>query len=356
MDRIKILLIEDNLGDARLIHEMLSEAKSISFDFEWKDRLSKGLEHLVEGGIDVVLLDLMLPDSQGFDTFIKMQAQAPEIPIVVLTGLSDETLAIRAVRKGAQDYLVKGKVDSDMLVRAILYAIARRLGEEKYFAIPELRIFDGKEGRPAYVSFEGRVYDVSNSRLWKDGLHLGSHHAGYDLTENMMRAPHGEEVLSKFHIVGELSHEEPLRHRLVHRIRQRIMKRMDGLHLHTPLVQFSIAYSVIVPLLSILYIYTGEAFFERASYYMLALGFIILSFAALLCLLSGKEAYRGNTTEIFNRKIILTIALAIIITVCFVWRTLYPDILITEELNYIYLALLVSMIPIIAAYHGKKIV
>ncbi len=229
MERIKVLLIEDNPGDARLIQEMLAEEKKILFDLEWRDRLSSGLERLAEGGIDIILLDLMLPDSRGFDTFTRTQAQAPEIPVVVLTGISDEALAIRAVRKGAQDYLVKGKVDSNLLVRSILYAIARRLGEEKYFTINDLKRFDGKEGRPAYVAFKGRVYDVSNSRLWINGLHLGAHHAGSDLTENMINAPHGEEVFIKFHIVGELSHEETFRDRLVRRIRQRVIKRKKGL-------------------------------------------------------------------------------------------------------------------------------
>ncbi|KCZ71876.1 PAS/PAC sensor hybrid histidine kinase [Candidatus Methanoperedens nitroreducens] len=130
MERIKILLIEDNPGDARLIKEMLAEAKNISFNLEWRDRLSSGLERLDKGGIDVVLLDFMLPDSRGFDTFNSTKARAHEIPIVILTGLSDETLAVMAVREGAQDYLVKGQVDSNLLERAIRYAIERKRVEE----------------------------------------------------------------------------------------------------------------------------------------------------------------------------------------------------------------------------------
>ena len=127
---IKVLLVEDNPGDARLIQEMLTEIRGATFNFERADRLSTGLEHLVEGRIDVVLLDLGLPDSQGLDTFDKAYAQAPEVPIVVLTALDDEALAIRAVREGAQDYLVKGQVDSNLLARAIRYAIERKKAEE----------------------------------------------------------------------------------------------------------------------------------------------------------------------------------------------------------------------------------
>ncbi|MCX9010788.1 MAG: ATP-binding protein [Candidatus Methanoperedens sp.] len=130
MEHIKVLLIEDNPGDARLIKEMLMEAGNISFDLEWRDRLSAGLERLAEGGIDVVLLDLMLPDSRGSETFDRTLAQAPEVPIVVMTGIDDETLATSAVQKGAQDYLIKGQVDSNLLVRSIRYAIARKQAEE----------------------------------------------------------------------------------------------------------------------------------------------------------------------------------------------------------------------------------
>ncbi len=123
-------MIEDNPGDARLLQEMLSETGNILFDLEWKDCLSRGLERLTSRGIDVVLLDLILPDSRGFDTFVRTQAHASEVPIVVLTGLNDETLAIRAVHEGAQDYLVKGQIDSNLLVRSILYAIERKRTQE----------------------------------------------------------------------------------------------------------------------------------------------------------------------------------------------------------------------------------
>ncbi len=128
--RIRILLIEDNPGDVRLIQEMLDQAVQDGYQVECADRLSKGLECLVKGGIDVVLLDLGLPDSQGLDTFGKVHAQAPAVPIVLLTGLDDAMLAIQAVRQGAQDYLVKGDVDSKLLRHALHYAVERKRVEE----------------------------------------------------------------------------------------------------------------------------------------------------------------------------------------------------------------------------------
>ena len=127
----RLLLIEDNPGDARLIQEMLSEASDISFDLECAGRLSTGLAHLAEGDIDVVLLDLGLPDSQGLDTFTRVYAQAPEVPIVVLTGLDDVMLASRAVREGAQDYLVKNELYDNLLIRATHYAIERKQAEKR---------------------------------------------------------------------------------------------------------------------------------------------------------------------------------------------------------------------------------
>lgn len=127
----KVLLIEDNPGDTRLIRQMLAKVRTASFDLKWVDRLSTGLEQLATGGIDVVLLDLSLPDSQELNTFTKVHVKAPTVPIIVLTGLDDETVGVRTMREGAQDYLIKGRVDSNLLVRSIRYAIERqRLIEE----------------------------------------------------------------------------------------------------------------------------------------------------------------------------------------------------------------------------------
>jgi signal transduction histidine kinase len=129
-DTLKILLIEDNPGDARLIVESLAEAQGMTFELELAGRLSTGLERLAQGDIDAVLLDLSLPDSQGLDTLAQVQARALGAPIIVSTGLDDASAAIEAVRRGAQDYLVKGRLDGDRLARSIRYAVERKQGEE----------------------------------------------------------------------------------------------------------------------------------------------------------------------------------------------------------------------------------
>jgi DNA-binding response OmpR family regulator len=121
---IKILLIEDNPGDARLIREALSTTGEPT-EVQCTDRLAKGLEMLERGRFDAVLLDLSLPDSRGLSTFEQLHRRAPRIPVVVLTGLDDEALALRAVREGAQDYLVKGAVKSATILRIVRFAVER---------------------------------------------------------------------------------------------------------------------------------------------------------------------------------------------------------------------------------------
>jgi signal transduction histidine kinase len=121
---LTVLLVEDNAGDARLIAELLG-ASAREFRLEHLDRLALGLERLARGGIDVVLLDLSLPDSHGSATLTAVRSAASVVPVIILTALGDEALATRMVRAGAQDYLAKAEVDGHLLRRAIRYAVER---------------------------------------------------------------------------------------------------------------------------------------------------------------------------------------------------------------------------------------
>jgi PAS domain S-box-containing protein/putative nucleotidyltransferase with HDIG domain len=127
---INALLIEDNPLDVRLIREHLSEVTRARVALECADSLSAGLERLRKAPPDVLLLDLGLPESQGLDTLSRVLAEAPRTPVVVITGLDDEETAYQAVGEGAQDYLVKGRVDGELLVRSMRYAIERQRAEE----------------------------------------------------------------------------------------------------------------------------------------------------------------------------------------------------------------------------------
>jgi diguanylate cyclase (GGDEF)-like protein/putative nucleotidyltransferase with HDIG domain len=123
---LAILLIEDNPGDARLIREALADYDAETFDLQTAGNLRDGLDRLTGGGIALVLLDLSLPESRGIDTLARVLDRDPQTPVIVLTGTSDESLAVEAVRRGAQDYLVKGQVDGRLLGRAIRYAVERK--------------------------------------------------------------------------------------------------------------------------------------------------------------------------------------------------------------------------------------
>jgi two-component system, sensor histidine kinase and response regulator len=123
---IKVLLIEDNPGDARLVEMALAESRATRFDIEHATRLAAGLEQLQGGGIHVVLLDLSLPDCAPSETIARLTAAAAGLPIIVLTGLDDERFSRDVVKRGAQDYLVKGQFDSRLLTRALFYAIERK--------------------------------------------------------------------------------------------------------------------------------------------------------------------------------------------------------------------------------------
>ena len=127
---IKVLLVEDDPTDGFLLQEALAAAQCVLFQVTQVTRLSSALQHLAAEHWDVMLLDLSLPDSLGLETFATLHTQAPGVPIVVLTGLDDETVAVDAVQEGAQDYLVKGQVDGNGLVRAMRYAIERQRAEE----------------------------------------------------------------------------------------------------------------------------------------------------------------------------------------------------------------------------------
>jgi len=126
----KVLLIEDNPGDARLIREMLAEEPESPFQLHFAERLAAGLELLSKAGEGaspaLVLLDLSLPDSFGLETFAKVYAHSPQIPIIVLTGNDDQTVALSAVKGGAQDYLVKSRLDKELLLRSMQYSIERK--------------------------------------------------------------------------------------------------------------------------------------------------------------------------------------------------------------------------------------
>jgi two-component system, cell cycle response regulator len=121
----RILLVEEEPRDLTALRDTLEAMEDPKYKVEWVEELSRALQRLSLGGVDVVLLDLNLPDSEGLATFERAKAFAPDVPILVLTSMDDQEIAMRTVQAGAQDYLVKGRVDENVLVRSIRYAMER---------------------------------------------------------------------------------------------------------------------------------------------------------------------------------------------------------------------------------------
>ncbi len=124
-NRTKVLLVEDTPEAAELINELINRTENNEFEIVWAKSLSTGIERIKKGDIKIILLDLGLPDSTGIKTFEKMYSQASQIPIVILTCMDDEDFAIETVHKGAQDYLVKNRINGRMLVRVLRHTLER---------------------------------------------------------------------------------------------------------------------------------------------------------------------------------------------------------------------------------------
>jgi diguanylate cyclase (GGDEF)-like protein len=150
---IEVLLIEDDAGDLLLTKRMLAKTDYNAFHLICAESLSTAIKCTAEAKIDVILSDLNLPDSSGIETFLKLKLQIPEIPIVVFSGFGDDAQFLKVVREGAQDYLIKGKFDSDSLVRSLRYAIERKTAEDN---IRRLAYHDSLTGLPSRTLFADR--------------------------------------------------------------------------------------------------------------------------------------------------------------------------------------------------------
>ncbi len=137
---VRVLLVEDNPVQARLIQGLLSQSRSPAFEVDLAGSLAAGIERINRGGVDVVLLDLILPDSEEIETFYRFRAHADGTPVVILTGLDDLKLGARAVEGGAHDYLVKGEIDAAALIRSVRYAIERARARSAEWNSPMLRL------------------------------------------------------------------------------------------------------------------------------------------------------------------------------------------------------------------------
>ena len=213
---IHVLHVEDDPVAAMLMGGLLVESRQARFEVERADRLAPALERLAAGGIDVVLLDLSLPDSQGMDTFSRTHAQCPDLPIILLSGHDDESLAIQTVKLGAQDYLVKSYINGHLLERAILYALERKraaetLAHERYLLhallenIPDRIYFKDRNSRYLRINRAmARLFklDDSEEAVGKtdfDYFNIGHAETAYEDEQDILR--------TRQPLIGRIEHE-----------------------------------------------------------------------------------------------------------------------------------------------------
>lgn len=192
----QVLLIEDNRIEARQTQHWLACAKDPPFEVECVDNLQAGLARLAKDGVDIVLLDLNLPDSRGLETFTKVHRQSPQIPVVVLTGEYDEAIGPLAVQQGAQDYLVKQQVNAHVLTRVLRHGLARHRARQEEMSKPQ-------RGRPVpvigFIGAKGGVGTTTTALNIAQALSLQGKHTVLvelrpsfgTLSCHLNRKPHG---------------------------------------------------------------------------------------------------------------------------------------------------------------------
>jgi len=158
---IKVLYVEDEMDHAILIRELIEEIKNVHYELTHVQNLNETLLELNNNNYDIILLDLSLPDEQGVDTVARVCEQAPDIPVVVMSGTDDETMAIKALQKGAQEYLVKGKVKSNALSRILRYAIMRHKGRVELQSLSLVDDLTGLYNKRGFILFAQQQLSLS---------------------------------------------------------------------------------------------------------------------------------------------------------------------------------------------------
>ncbi len=221
--------------------------------------------------------------------------------------------------------------------------------------IDELKKFDGKDGRSAYIAYKGNIYDVTGSKLWKNGSHINRHFAGEDLTHQMAVAPHADDVMGRYKIVDKLETEEkPVEI-------DKMDKRRDfyrKFHPHPVLIHFPMALFFFTFIMQLLFLIFNFSPYENAAYYSLFIGVVLAYPATASGIYSWWINYQSLLTRTFKIKLYMSILLLILTSASLLFRILVPDISFTAGAGfYIYNAMLFLGFPVvtIVGYYGGKI-
>jgi len=217
----------------------------------------------------------------------------------------------------------------------------------------ELLSFNGKDGKLVYISFEGRVYDVSKSPLWSKGLHMNRHPSGKDLTGEISAAPHGIEVLERYPQVGVLKKGAPEELKHLPPLLQNLLQTfpMARRHPHPMIVHFPIALLMASSLFVLLHLIFKNPFFEITSFYLLILGAVASPFAMGTGLLTWWINYRLKLTLFVKRKIQFSILLLIFEIILILWRSFQSQI--SHPIYIIMMVILTPIVSILGYYGGQ---
>lgn len=229
----------------------------------------------------------------------------------------------------------------------------------KEFTLEELAAFDGKDGRPAYVAHGGRVYDLSNSRLWKGGSHMRRHQAGADLSTDLQAAPHGVEKLGQFPQVGIVKAPAIPGEALPPAL-ERLFSRIPMLrrHPHPMTVHFPIVFMLFTPIFSLLYLATGHGAFETTALHCLGAGVLFLPLVIFTGLLTWWVNYLARPMGPVTVKLFASIALFLLAISALTWRMAVPQVLTSPDgadPGYLALVMLLAPIVIVIGWFGAQL-
>ncbi len=224
----------------------------------------------------------------------------------------------------------------------------------------ELADYNGKDGQPAYIAHQGKVYDVSGSRLWKDGFHMRRHHAGGDLSVDIQAAPHGQEVLERYPQIGVLREKPGEEGQRMPESLARLLERFPMLrrHPHPMTVHFPIVFSLSAVGFTVLYLLTGEKSLETTALHCLAAGILFMPVVMLTGLFTWWLNYMAKPVKAVHIKLFASLILFFVALVAFAWRLSDPGIL--DSFSWVgtaYFLLVSSMAPLITVigWHGAHL-
>jgi predicted heme/steroid binding protein/uncharacterized membrane protein len=219
------------------------------------------------------------------------------------------------------------------------------------FDIAELENYDGNNGKPVYVAYKGKVYDISDSKLWRNGLHMKRHHAGQDMTADIQGAPHEPDVLERFPQVGTLKKESAEVAEIeIPRPLAWLLEKVPMLrrHPHPMTVHFPIVFSFSTTIFNILYLITGIKSLETTALHSLGAGILFTVVAIFTGLYTWWLNYMAKPMTAAKVKIPLSLTLLVIQIIVFIWRMNVPQIMDSiRGVNVIYLLLVVSLFPVV---------